>query len=596
MDNTIQIKSISQMSGMKFMIPDYQRGYRWSKKQAEQLLDDVKDFYKVKHADGEFYCLQPIVVKHLDGNEYEVIDGQQRLTTIFIIIKTLSEIIEYVNSEFELYSICYETCPDSEAFLRELDTDDSKKNDCVDFYHMYKVYETVKTWFKEQGKNVSKMDMLKAIIGADDQAVDENIIDKANNVRVIWYEIADSECASTIDIFTRLNIGKIPLTNSELIKALILKRGNFNEQDATLKQIQIASEWNSMEQKLQNDSFWFFIYNTSNVQKYDNRIEYLFDLMSKRTVEDEYYHTFNWFSNKYVKLKKDVDKLWQQVRNYFQTLEEWFENRELYHYIGFLIEYNEEIQTLKEACDTLDKADFVNFFIKSQIRKQLLKCNLNDLGYEDRKEVRKVLLLFNILTVLETKKSDMRFPFNKFKTGNWDIEHICSQTDNYPSSEKDIRKWADDILEYYTEYSEPGKVQEKIDQEEDQNLKNFLEKVLKLKQMEKTIQSEFRDLFDKAQKEIFKDTQTQEKNHISNLALLDSETNRSYGNAFYPIKRKHIIKNDKMGVFVPIVTKNVFLKFYSTKVDEMMYWTETDAKAYFKAMKEKLSEYLPANM
>ena len=51
--------------------------------------------------------------------------------------------------------------------------------------------------------------------------------DHANNIRVIWYEVSDEEQSSSIDIFTRLNIGKIPLTNAELIKALLLRRGNF---------------------------------------------------------------------------------------------------------------------------------------------------------------------------------------------------------------------------------------------------------------------------------------------------------------------------------------------------------------------------------
>lgn len=579
---------------MRFFIPDYQRGYRWSKKQAEQLLDDIKYFCKQKHDKGEFYCLQPVVVKPVGENTYEVIDGQQRLTTLYIIIKSMSEIIEYVNSEFELYSICYETRPDSEDFLANLNTGDSRNDECVDFYHMYKVFETIQNWFKEQGKSVKKMDILKALIGVDEVEEDGVISDKENNVRIIWYEVSDEDNASSIDIFTRLNIGKIPLTNSELIKALLLKKDNFNPFEASLKQIQIATEWNVMEQKLQNESLWYFIYNTRNPLHYDNHIEYLFDLMSKRNAEHDYYHTFYWFVQELDNVGGDIDKLWQEVRNYFQTIEEWFDNRELYHYIGFLIEYNESIRNLKEACDTHDKSEFINDVIKTKIRHLLAHCNLDDLEYDDRKDVRKVLLLFNILTVLETKKSDLRFPFNKYKTGDWDIEHICSQTDNTPASEKDIRQWVDDILEYFTGSSDIDTIKEYIENEDmEDNVRDFLKEVLEFKNTEKPDYFDFDELFEKAQTEIFKEEQTNRKDHISNLTLLDSETNRSYGNAFYPIKRQYIIKNDRSGIFVPIVTKNVFLKYYSRKVDGMMYWTDNDASAYFKAMKETLSEYLP---
>ena len=80
---------------------------------------------------------------------------------------------------------------------------------------------------------------------------------------------------------------------------------------------------------------------------------------------------------------------------------------------------------------------------------------------------------------------------------------------------------------------------------------------------------------------------------IGNLALLDAATNRSYKNAMFPIKRKRNIQNDMNGIFVPICTKNVFLKFYSKKLGEVMYWNESDADDYVKAIQEVLSEYLP---
>jgi hypothetical protein len=103
-------------------------------------------------------------------------------------------------------------------------------------------------------------------------------------------------------------------------------------------------------------------------------------------------------------------------------------------------------------------------------------------------------------------------------------------------------------------------------------------------------------LFDDSYKQVsiyFNESDRPENiSNISNLALLDPETNRSYKNAFFPIKRKRIIKNDKDGIFVPICTKNLFLKYYSKKLGEVMYWSKFDAMDYLETMNSTLNEFL----
>ena len=140
MDNEIQLKSISQLSGMKFVIPDYQRGYRWDKTQVEQLLDDIREFSspRNKKDTGEFYCLQPVVVRRRPSGEYELIDGQQRLTTIFIILKSLAGAIGLLYPKFKLYELDYETRPESKTFLENMNKDIADSN--IDFYFMRQAY------------------------------------------------------------------------------------------------------------------------------------------------------------------------------------------------------------------------------------------------------------------------------------------------------------------------------------------------------------------------------------------------------------------------------------------------------------------------
>lgn len=355
--NSVTLRNLRSLSGMNFFIPDYQRGYRWSSFEAEQLMNDLKEFCKRRKEEGEFYCLQPIVVKKRtwlreengktsEVNGYEVIDGQQRLTTLYILMKCKEQKIKALYEDFQPFSIKYETRVefDSQKFLENIDKPTEASSEFIDFYHMRSVYDSINDWFKKSydGKSDYDRKIIDALLSQDiEETEGGSDIDKANNVRMIWYEVSDSENSSSNDIFTRLNIGKIPLTNAELIKALLLRRGNFIESEASLKQIQISTEWNQIEQRLQDDSFWYFLYNTSSEFRYENRIEFLFDLMKHRTKDSEYYYTFNEFNRRLEDLGRDpdlqnnqarIDKIWLEVKQTFQTLEEWLDFFEINHY------------------------------------------------------------------------------------------------------------------------------------------------------------------------------------------------------------------------------------------------------------------------
>lgn len=75
----LETKFVADISG-SFYIPSYQRGYRWSETEVVRLLDDIYQNGKKN------YCLQPVVVRKKE-DQYELIDGQQRLTTLYLIYK-----------------------------------------------------------------------------------------------------------------------------------------------------------------------------------------------------------------------------------------------------------------------------------------------------------------------------------------------------------------------------------------------------------------------------------------------------------------------------------------------------------------------------
>ena len=612
--NNLNLRTVVDILGESYFIPAYQRGYRWTDVQVLQLLDDIDNFKVVSSEDGSepFYCLQPIVVKR-NGDSFEVIDGQQRLTTITIFI-------HYFNSVFagrrkqKKPTITYETRLTSADFIDSMEIDGPdeldpswgtlkmalphialncepfSENDNIDFFHIAQAFKAIHYWFLKKGETF------------DYESIRSKLL---NHSKVIWYEVEDTASNNSVDIFTRLNIGKIPLTNGELIKALFLATGNFNTNEVSLRQIQIASEWDSIEKALQDDDFWFFIYNPKNPLRYDNRIEYLFDLMKGRTPDCEFYFTFNEFHNDFQNIlldgKPDIDRIWLSVKRLFLTFEEWYKDYKLYHYVGYLISCSDptRITDCINNLLTLSKNDKDVFKqkLKDEIRKTI-PGNLDELEYGD-KTIRKVLLLFNIATVLQTQKSDMRFPFNKYKNEDWDIEHVNSQTDKTIEDEPQRRAWIDDILDYFVGSIEEDAVDSYVS-EENQSAnparRLLCQEINQLRQSRKIDDGDFKEAYDKVQRFFKEDQPLPNKDSLANLALLDSKTNRSYGNAFFPIKRKRIIENDSMGIFVPIATKNLFLKYYSSVSDQMMAWKEKDANDYLEAIKRVLGTFFNTNV
>ena len=463
-----------------FFIPSYQRGYRWTEQQVKELLDDIWEFAsKNKKEEGEFYCLQPIVVKKSKNTEYrwDVLDGQQRLTTIFIILKFL-DIKSSIKERYYIknfYTINYATRIKSNQFLNNLPNTENE-NEYIDFFHMKKAYEIIEKWFQEN--KIDPYEFSTVFSKPKIEEIKGEKKDIKNNVRVIWYEVEDKNQSKEdnikedIEIFTRINMGKIPLTNAELIKALLIQGyGNSDNKDVkNNKQFELASEWDFIEYSLQNDDFWYFINKDKNEKA--TRIEFIFELiaenylkvveenfakeMRKHKFIDRYYefHIINHYLQNDTRIedknKKETiyEKLWKEVKNYFRILNEWYEDREFFHKIGFLIIYSKKTMldfTAKYTKENSTKKEF-RYFLDNQIKEIFENIEIKELNYEkDKEPIRKILLWFNISTIIKNEKSNLRFQFDRYKKQNWDIEHIRSQADKYPNKEEK-ETWIDDIL------------------------------------------------------------------------------------------------------------------------------------------------------
>lgn len=572
-ETILDVLPINSLLGRKFFVPSYQRGYRWTTRQVTELLDDIWEF-KVKSDDKpkkEFYCLQPLVVAK-NADEWVLIDGQQRLTTIYLILVYLGDIMSMIGKE--KYAIQYETRAGGADFLKNIDL--NKREDNIDYFHICQAYTAISDWFN--GKDgTTKFNFLTTLLN------DEGT---GKNVKVIWFEIGDT--VNPIDIFTRINIGKISLTNAELIKALFLRQGNFgttNRDKTRLKQLQIASEWDRIESKLQDDSFWYFIYEGN--QNYATRIEYIFDLMKKKPLEAEENFTFHEF-NADFEADKDINRIWLSIKEYFQTFEEWYNDRNLYHLIGYLINTGYSIAKLKAAAQDISKSKFKHFLM-GEI-KSGLNYDIDELKYRD-KRVKPFLLLFNIQTILANENSNIRFPFDSYKNEEWNIEHIRSVKSDKPTGNKQ-KPWLATVLEYFTGKCTLEQQRNIIPTLEDTK-QNLAQEIFEVLEKDTVTDNDFTPLYDKLLEHFKEGKEPETINSIANLALLDEHTNKSYKNAVFPIKRKIIVENDRTGTFIPICTKNVFLKLYSHTLDNVMFWQADDATDYLKAIKDTLSDYFP---
>ena len=564
----IEQKSVRDIIDKKinFNVPAYQRGYRWDERNVEDLLDDLLEFVQDLNS-GKFYCLQPLVVKKTGVNRYNVIDGQQRLTTIFIILKYLEKLLEDENGIKEIYTINYETREGSQEFLKNISKPQEDSNKNIDYFYMHQAYEAVDSWFKDKisQNKTTKRKMLEIFTNSKDE----------KHIEFIWYEVEDSE--DEVKIFARLNSGKIPLTNAELIKALFLNVRNFpkecSENEIITKQIEISKEWDEIEYALQDDEFFKFL--TKN--DYPTRIELLFEILSGvKSTESDRYAIYRYFAEK-AKEKDGLSHIWTDTKKIFLTFKFWFKDTQYYHLVGFLVAsgisniitlYNEfeSGAWLKTDSETKTKSGFKDS-IKEKIKVDT--ANIGELNYIDnRKELENILLLFNIATIINTQGSYTRFSFNEFNAKKWSLEHIHAQNDKGLKDKKAQDAWLENSKKYIYE----NDIKEKIDSFVNGNGNNRFDEL----QME--ILNKFGDMVN--------------MHGIENLALLSADNNSSLSNDPFIEKREKIIEMDKNGEFIPICTKNVFLKYYSNDLSNVYFWSKDDQESYKNSIIKTLKQFL----
>lgn len=643
-ENVLKLLAIPELRNKNFFIPDYQRGYRWGELQVTQLMDDLTDFFSPK-GKGNFYCLQPIVVKELSEEEknthklqseyddnrwYEVIDGQQRLTTIRIIFLLRHLMIPFNDDRFQLY---YQTRPKLykvfDNFIYNPQVDPlaidikDKDNLDIDSWHVFQAAKTIMSWIKERENGLNEFN------GTFYQFF-MNPKDKGKSVQVIWYELRDGSDAN--ETFKRINDKKVPLNNAELIRSMFLSDSAIYEADPNLiakysfnlqetvkereqvrKQYHIIEMWDIIEKTLRQPKFWSFISQFGDESSYSCRIEYLFDLISeKHKDEKDGLYTFLTFTDliRDKKIKNGLWGLWQEVESYFSTLQAWFNDRDYYHEIGFLV----YVRGREKLIELLKKANNEN---KSSFKKELtwdIKKEIcddpgqPDLIYEynyvdNYDKLMRVLILYNIEAVRQNTSMDF-FPFDQFKKKKWTLEHIHAQN-SQGIDQSDRKKWNMWLVENIKSLK---KIQtffvDKMTRSKLDILLSNLDEALHNVNNRTFTFANFTQYFNSVTNffnDISEDEHGIEEIHtISNMALLGGVENTVIGNSVFEVKRQKILEMDSNGKYIPYCTRRAFLKYFQGEGNNLslyqtFYWGENDRKCYLNDIRNVMYIVLSAS-
>jgi uncharacterized protein with ParB-like and HNH nuclease domain len=575
----LETRLVGDIEG-KFYVPSYQRGYRWGKNEVTRLLEDI-------YSNGENnYCLQPIVVR-ARGEHYELIDGQQRLTTIYLIYNYMYRISKGFLGQPK-FSLVYQTRVETEKFLEDIDL--SRKEENIDFWFLCDAYETIENWFKDK-ERVSTLTRIN-------QYFDENIkviwyeVDKLNQSDSAGEDIEQEKDEEAIKLFTRLNIGKIPLTSAELVKAMFLNSSGIEksmdrqEKDTIQrKQKEISLQWDNIERELHNESLWYFLTNHSRM-KYKTRIDLILNLISEKPEnEKEEYYTFFYFDK--CKETDSLDNIWNKIQHTFLILKDWFEDHNFYHKIGYII--TAEVATLQEIFNisqgiTKDEFDDrLDKLIKNSIKSDKGYEELNYENSSDYEKINGLLLLFNVISVKKNGEKTQWFPFDKFKFNGeekirWSLEHIHAQNSEGLRTESAWKEWLrlhEPSVEAVTNNSE------------------LLLEMQNAAEKKGLRRHEFEAIREKVVEALSAKGSVEYMHSISNLALLNTSDNAVLSNSTFDVKRNLIIEMDKKGQYIPFCTKMVFLKYYTPSIDNQLhFWGIQDRVSYVETINNVLEEYL----
>lgn len=632
------LKPIYELFEYQFVIPAYQRGYRWDDRQMRDLLRDLRDFLQRNPTDSDYYCLQPIVVQKITDNEFVLIDGQQRLTSIFMLLT-------YLDSSRRKYSFRFECRSTQDAFLKYAtfaDEYDESYLKNIDTFYMRRAYDFIRQWFEEE-LSENEQDTLPGNIRGLFSAPEQG--KSAPCVKIIWYELPGNK---PMEAFERLNYRRISLTGTELVKAMLLASNTSNALDKD--SLNRAHAWDAMEKELQDPMFWSMLStSTDRLAHIDFVLDIVadqinidaphYDKCSRKLDEEKFnYHVIdNYFRRLAAKKERRaiVEDVWTRIENTYNKIRNWYDNPRWFHLIGLwrrlapLANIVSELQQLEQQTAGNGKDEFTRLLrrkvgnliavdFRSDEEKTAKKHPLEavELNYEKHsKELLRILLAVNVVTA-EQISTDMRFPFYLYDLYNeTSLEHIHPQSATTSMTARQIssntllriEQIIDD--EKFQSYQVLAACADLLDEFDNESWEN--DSVRCSEKLWQKVEDNL-DIIDKPFREITQIDDT-ELHSIANMALVDKSANSVLSNHLLDDKRRILqqrnqhrismdfgktridtLKPHDGAMYLMPATERAFSKFYSQgSPGDMRFWLKADREAYLNALKQ-IYNYLTA--
>ena len=553
----------------QYNIPEYQRGYRWRPEEVAMLISDISE-----SDDGNGYFLNVLILQKTK-NSYDIVDGQQRLTTLSILESICGTKNETINGLLES-----NRSKSDEHFIDKASKIAGEKI-------------TAKKDFKE----------------------------KLDSSRFFVYEIEAKEDAAKI--FERINTGKIPLSSAELVKADWVSKG-----EDRIRQKTRALRWQRIEELLQDDDFYYFICPNRERRRYQaTRMDYVLELFFSKDKEKTDFK---------IEYEKNPIFLYNEIKNdfSFSTLEEYVFNFlytycyltiTVHNYTGYLLymknhkdeftvfksQYNAwKKRNEKEEINNVPALGVKDLQILAQELLSVENKKIEDLTKDqDDPIIRQLLLLSMVIWYTE---ENLPFDFVRYaSTSGWDIEHIHARNQvdyDYKTvsvlfkTAKDYQffegwKEAENFVENnLTPYNTDSKNETKIEEfEKDipnmnshyQNGLDYLASLINAVINTRTKKAENSELFTKMDNGYYNilppPSEEDWINKIGNLILLPASTNRGFGNWPYPLKCAYLKDAcEKQSEYIPFCVEEK----YDIQKQEQVEWTVDSSNKYLKKLKK----------
>lgn len=355
-----------------------------------------------------------------------------------------------------------------------------------------------------------------------------------------------------------------------LIKALILRFKHTKDDDEVKQQIITSAQWDLIEKNLSDPAFFGFLTNES-IKSYDTKIDLLFELHFKKKGNSYNKESTVQEVEKELQNGKTEVELWGEIYHSFEIMSSWYNNKEMYHKIGYLVATSGKDNILPNLLQQSREESHSGF--KERLD-ELIRNKVKEFDFETatfgNESIKNILVLYNTILILDNENNKNFFPFYLLKNKKWEIEHIQPRSDaEFRNNKELLDEW---IIKNVVE--------------EDQNLKEYKE------YKERNTFDNFRKLYEVIVAK-YSEENSDWLNGIGNLCLLEKGNNIAVSNFLFKTKRQMVMDFDKKGDFIPLGTKNCFMRYFEkSEAVNTIFWTANDRKAYVNDIKKVLSSYL----